>query len=410
MACKSYKWIRTRDEPKILASLKDTRSLVETAKVFGVHSEALRNLLNRWGSDYRRLLGEDHYARALTKEQVHQLAEELRESRAEALTGEKIKRFVEEARATPMEEPDWVLRPRNRKPSDPGIPVLFVSDEHVGEVVKPSQVAGKNEYNLEIAQGRYQRLTQKFLELSFRYAPGLANPHYPGAVVVFGGDGVSGTIHEELVATNEQPIMPCVLALRDWRVAMLRAFLAEFGHLFVVGVAGNHARTTKRIISKDMVYGSFDWLCMQFVARAFEGDKRVHFLIPDGLDARFRLYGLNYVASHGYEQKGGDGMIGAIGPITRGDMKRRARDAGIDLAYHVALSAHYHQYMPGRTRIVNGSLIGYNEYAYQQRFAYEPPIQAGWISHPELGITYQFPVFVEPPKPAEKTPWISWVK
>jgi len=42
---------------------------------------------------------------------------------------------------------------------------------------------------------------------------------------------------------------------------------------------------------------------------------------------------------------------------------------------------------------VNGSLKGYDEYAYVSNFSYEPPQQALAIVVPEKGITIQAPVF-----------------
>jgi hypothetical protein len=44
---------------------------------------------------------------------------------------------------------------------------------------------------------------------------------------------------------------------------------------------------------------------------------------------------------------------------------------------------------------VNGSLKGYDEYAYTNNFPFEPPTQALWLTHPEFGITISMPVFVD---------------
>lgn len=288
-----------------------------------------------------------------------------------------------------------------------------MSDEHVGEVVTATQIFGANEYNLEIAEERYKRLTTKFLELSFSYAPGMKRVKYPGCVVVFAGDGVSGNIHEELVITNERPVMECVRLLRDWRIRMLRALSEEFGSVYVVGVVGNHGRTTKKIPAKDPVHTSFDWMAMADVRDFLLGSqirKRFRFLLPDSIDARFRVFGTRYVVSHGYEQRGGDGIIGPLGPITRGDVRRRARDAELSRNYDVSLGGHFHQYLPGQRRIFNGSMIGYNEFAYRERFAPEPPMQAAWFSHPVLGVTYHWPIFLDTKQiRREEASWVSWV-
>ena len=59
--------------------------------------------------------------------------------------------------------------------------------------------------------------------------------------------------------------------------------------------------------------------------------------------------------------------------------------------------------------IVNGSLIGYNEYAYNN-YGFEPPRQALRITHPERGITFHMPVQVDGKKAVTDQPWIQWGK
>ena len=62
--------------------------------------------------------------------------------------------------------------------------------------------------------------------------------------------------------------------------------------------------------------------------------------------------------------------------------------------YDTLVLGHWHRYISTRQIIVNGSLCGYNEYAFLGNFPYEPPIQALWITHPDRGITFQMPVYV----------------
>ena len=57
-------------------------------------------------------------------------------------------------------------------------------------------------------------------------------------------------------------------------------------------------------------------------------------------------------------------MIGALGPIIRGDHRKRSRNAQIDMEYDTMLCGHWHQLIQIERLIVNGSLKGYDEYAY----------------------------------------------
>jgi len=60
--------------------------------------------------------------------------------------------------------------------------------------------------------------------------------------------------------------------------------------------------------------------------------------------------------------------------------------------------------------IVNGSLKGYDEYAFQGNFSYEVPAQALWITHFERGITHQMPIYLEDKKKGASKSWVSWTK
>ena len=105
-------------------------------------------------------------------------------------------------------------------------------------------------------------------------------------------------------------------------------------------------------------------------------------------------------------------MIGALGPIIRGDHKKRSRNAQVDRPYDTMLLGHWHQLIQLQRLIVNGSLKGYDEYASQNNFSYEIPRQALWFTHPKHGITISMPVNVDEAKArstAEKA-WVSWAK
>ena len=301
--------------------------------------------------------------------------------------------------------PAWLLATRPAHGS-PGVPTLLLSDLHWGEVVDPTQIGGVNEYDLQIASARLRRVVETAVDLLKNH---MASPDYPGIVLALGGDMVTGDIHEELSATNEKEIMPVVLDLWGALAWAIETMANEFGKVFVPCVGGNHARTTLKIRAKGRNFTSFDWLVYQFLAKRFENDARVSFLIPSGPDALYAVCGHKYLLTHGDQFRGGDGMIGALGPIIRGDHKKRSRNGQIDMEYDTLVLGHWHQLIQMQRLIVNGSLIGYNEYAYQGNFGFEPPKQAMWITHPGRGITFSMPVHADPKQDKIEQDWVSWV-
>lgn len=302
-----------------------------------------------------------------------------------------------------LDPPAWLIRPKVAGASAPGVPTLFISDLHWGEKVQPAQINNVNEYSVKIAHQRMRRLVDSTVRLLEIISPKM---QYPGIVVPLGGDMISGNIHEELTATNELNSMPAVLDLFSVLVGVITALADRFGAVFLPCVSGNHGRDTRKVWAKDRHHTSFDWLLYQFLARRFESDTRVTFFIPEGPDAYYKVYDHAYLLTHGDQFRGGDGMIGCLGPILRGDHKKRSRNAQVDMDYDTMLMGHWHQYIHHSRVIVNGSLKGYDEYAYANNFGFEPPQQALWLTHPKHGQTYRMPVYVGERRGAAASPWV----
>tara|TARA_R110000868_G_scaffold223284_2_gene475140 strand:- start:155 stop:1390 length:1236 start_codon:yes stop_codon:yes gene_type:complete len=338
------------------------------------------------------------------REKIRTLESTINADAKEKFDADFIKRVIIKLKDAPLNPPKWLLK-KDKKKSFAGVPTLFASDWHWGEVVDPNQINSVNKYNIAIAQDRAKVMIEKTVDLLRNH---VAHTDYPGIVFVLGGDMVSGDIHEELMATNEKEIMPTVIDLFGVLTWCIATLADEFGNVFVPCVSGNHGRNTQKIRAKGRNFTSFDWLLYQFLAKRFESDKRVQFHIPDGSDAYYSIYGHKYLLTHGDQFRGGDGVIGALGPIIRGDHRKRSRNAQIDMEYDTMLLGHWHQLIQLERLIVNGSLKGYDEYAYANNFGYEPPRQALWLTHPEHGITFSIPIYVDS-RPKQKIQnWISW--
>jgi predicted phosphodiesterase len=170
-------------------------------------------------------------------------------------------------------------------------------------------------------------------------------------------------------------------------------------------VYGNHGRNTRKPTAKQSAFESFDWLIYQLL-RWKLGDDGFTWNIPDGSDAFQEVYGHKYLLTHGDQFRGGDSVIGALGPVTRGDHKKRSRNGQIGLDYDTMCLGHWHQLVQMQRLIINGSLKGYDEYAYKSNFPFEEPRQALWMTHPELGLTFSMPVYAERKKHKTSQEWV----
>ena len=340
---------------------------------------------------------------------IARLEGELRRATAESADATAIKQLIGtlDDTLTKSAPPTWLEAPLV-KPSSPGVPTLFLSDLHWGEVVRKAQIGGVNSFNLSIAHARMEHTIETAISLLRILDKGM---DYPGIVVPLGGDMISGNIHDELTATNELNTMPTVLDLYDVLVGAIRRLADVFGAVRLPCVSGNHGRDTRKIWAKDRHATSFDWLLYQFLAKHFKDDKRISFFIPESSDALYKIFNTRYNLTHGDQFRGGDSIIGPIGPLTRGNQKKQARNQAVNQEYDLMLVGHWHQYIHLERLIVNGSMKGYDEYAYQGNFGYEPPRQALWITHPRYGLTYRMPVLCErPPKHGAATEWMSVAK
>ena len=323
---------------------------------------------------------------------LRECQKDLEDAERRASIQANIRKEIMRLRDTDPEPPKWVLNPTKEAKHGPGIPTLLASDFHWGEVVDPKQVAGANEFNLRIARQRARVLVERTINLCTRH---MVQPSYPGIVFALGGDMVSGDIHEELSETNELPMGPVLLDLYGVLIWCIETLASTFGRVYVPAVTGNHGRMTRKPRMKNRAGTSFDWILYALLERHFEKDHRISFQVATAADASYKVMGHAYLLSHGDQFRGGDGQVGALGPILRGDLRKRTRNGQIDSSYQTLLLGHWHQYTHMERVIVNGSLKGYDEYAYGNNFGYEVARQALFFTHPDHGITFACPVILQ---------------
>jgi hypothetical protein len=340
------------------------------------------------------------------------LSSELNHAKKDRLITDEIRQFIFGLNAQPIKPASW-LTPQNIEHTSLdyiGVPTLMLSDIHFGETVYPSQVFHVNEYDIETAKSRLREIGVRTIDLLSNH---LYSPQgHPGIVVNLGGDLVSGDIHEELSISNEMPTLPCVLDLVNELAGMLTQFQKQFGNVMVFCVPGNHARTTKKIQAKNMAYTNYDWLIGCLLENHFKNNPKINFFVTDQSDIQYKIYDHRYRLTHGAQFRGGQGFLGALGPIARGDKKKRVASSSYGLEYDTLLMGHFHQLWMSEKIIVNGAVVGFNEYAIQNNFEYEVPKQALFVTHPQYGITFTMPVFCEEPNKelgnTDQNVWVQW--
>lgn len=348
-------------------------------------------------------------ARLLADDKARRLESELRSVHRENITAEEVRAAIFRLAETPAQPPEWLVRVSQLGKSAL-VPCTIWSDWHIGEVVTASEVNGVNRYDLATAEARIRKLVDRTIDLCFRH---MTNPEYPGIVVNLLGDIVSGDIHVELSETNETELFPIILWSRDRLIWALKTLADHFGRVFVPCAPGNHGRMTRKPQAKRYVFKNADWLLYCLLERHFQdvGDTRVQFMVPDTGECLYRVFGHRYLGIHGDDLgvRGGDGIIGILGPVARGEVKMHGSQAHVGRDYDTVLMGHWHQLLWLQRAIVNNTLKGYDEYARRfLRATASPPSQALWFNHAQRGITARWEVHVEDAPARTTGSWVAW--
>lgn len=335
--------------------------------------------------------------------EVANLRAKLREAQARAREAEERSRdenalaeIIGGLVAAPANPPRWVTDSVSHIVNGKvaSVPILCLGDWHYGEVVRPSE-AGGYEFNAAIAEDRIRRAVEKTVSLT---RDALAGLEYPGIIVALLGDMTSGALHPELAESDEYSVFMAILRVRDLLVGAIRALADEFGRVFVPTAVGNHGRAfDRKPRAKGYAERNSDWLVYQLVAREFQNDPRVTVMVPDSGETVFRVYGRTFLLTHGDQlgTRGGDGIIGALGPIMRGSMKtlRSVQSLGVDVDHLIV--GHWHQSIHLPQVTVNGTIKGPDEYALKLlRAPAEDPSQTLMVVHPQHGLTFRQPIFL----------------
>jgi hypothetical protein len=329
------------------------------------------------------------------EKELADLRKQLRAGLAEQVTGEAADAFLASCleRLSPT-APEWVRVASSEGRPKVAIPTFFGSDQHFGEVVDPATVEWMNGYDRHTALLRLKRFFGKGIEIARDYVKGI---EYPGCYLALGGDTFSGSIHEELARTNAGTVLEEVLYWLDPMASGIQQLAREFGAVHVVCVPGNHSRLSRKPMAKLKARDNLDWLFYHFLRRMLGGNQAITWDIPQGTDATFEVFDTRYRLTHGDQFRGGTGIAGMLSPIMLGDHRKRKRAMATGREFDYLLVAHWHQLDAFRRVIVNGSLKGYDEFAYDCNFDYQEPLQSWWLTDPRYGRTISAPIFVKDP-------------
>lgn len=265
---------------------------------------------------------------------------------------------------------------------------LIASDWHADEVVKPSTVLGKNEYNRDIAEKRIKNFFSNAIYM-------VKKKPVDNLVVGLIGDMIGGYIHDELAQTNSMSPMQGIQFVKTLVISGLKAIhdeLPDLQKIVVVGICGNHTRTTKKMQFANGFAMNHEYFMYKDIEQTLTlmGLTKFEFIIPESEFAYLDIYGKKILFCHGHQFRSAGG-IGGIYPSMFKWYAKLNQTIKIDKAF----IGHYHQMIYTKEVCVNGSLKGFDAFAMGHGLAYEEPQQTYVILNEKRGFIFYSPIFAD---------------
>lgn len=266
--------------------------------------------------------------------------------------------------------------------------VWVASDWHVEENVDPKVVNNLNEYNMKIAKQR----AEIFFRSGLRITDMLARDIQINTIVLaLLGDFITNDIHDALVEINEVSPMHATLYAQELIASGINYILKNSKYDIVIPcVSGNHGRTTAKTRFATENGHSLEFFMYAFLQKHFARNKRVKFLLAEGMHLYVDIMGYTIRFLHGHSVRYQGGVGGLTIPLNK-------KIAQWDKAVKADLTVlgHFHQFLDGGISIVNGSMIGYNSYALEIAAGFEKPKQALFLIDKKRGKTMTCPIMFD---------------
>jgi hypothetical protein len=287
----------------------------------------------------------------------------------------------------------FAIEPKMGSGTSEGTAVIVASDWHIEETVG-AEVGGLNVYTLDIAEQRAVSFFQSALRLINLLKQDIAIPHIVLALL---GDFITNAeMHNGDMA--EACSLPPTMALAKAQNLLLSGIDFLLAHtdaqFTIVCHSGNHARTTHKIRFGAENGHSLEYLMYLTLAKVYRTEKRITFIIPEGMHSYVDLYpgqpGATIIRfQHGHAVKYGGGVGGIYIPLNKAIAQwDKARRSDLNIM------GHFHQQVDGGNFVVNGSLIGYNAFALSIKGSFEKPKQTLLLIDKKRGRTCLWPIFV----------------
>lgn len=264
------------------------------------------------------------------------------------------------------EIPKWIDNTSKRL-----VPVVCLSDIHIGEVVDAGDVGFGDEYNTPLAHEYADKVINDFIGICKKNM----NYEYDGVVLILGGDIIAGNNMHNMDETNDRTAMEQVIEGGNLIIRAINSLRKAFKKVFVPAVTGNHDRLdgSRYTRTKQRMENSLGMMVYYYVQQHFADDKAVSIVTDKSDEILFSINGHRFNLQHGDTIKGGNGIGGVAVPILRARAKKLTAAVAVNKAFDTLIIGHFHQSIQLKGLIVMNSLKIYDEYSKTLGFSYSRP-------------------------------------
>ena len=367
-----------------------------------------------------KVLGMHHILQDRTSEQALRIKHLEKRIATEEILIRKIEQCIPVLKVSDKVIP-ILTKPRNKVKEVREATTIW-SDWHAFEKVESDQMEGFNHFNLGTLLNRVWDLVRGIIRV-------VENQKNSFDIDVLNidllGDMVSGNIHQELRESNEYPMLQTVLVLSHITAQAVIALTPYFSKVRIIGLPGNHGRMTQKPTYKNKVLDNYDTLFYHILSmylKDYITDGRVEFRIPQSPECVTVRKGWAFLLGHSDHIRAWSGFpiygffrdnakqqkmrkmrsVFQNGEITKelSDTLEGAiinmRECRMVSGYDYREAAHWHTYMlmDDGTTVLNGSLIGGNEWSMNSLHAIGKPLQALMFISEQWGLKSLEPIYV----------------
>jgi hypothetical protein len=251
--------------------------------------------------------------------------------------------------------------------------VVLASDWHMEQLVDGRRLSYPNQYNLKIAQERAEEFFRAVVRLVKKEQ---THQDINTLVLALLGDFITGNIHMSELPNLQLGIAESCFLVEESLIKGIQYILDNTDvKIICPAVVGNHSRITEKVWLSSEQDNSVETIIYYHVKQHFAKEQRFELIMPYGPETFMDIYGMTIAFCHGHLGfRYGGGVGGLYVPIRRTIMRKYNKRQ-----IYMVCMGHFHSYIQDPLFMVNGSMIGYDDYANAYGLDFDIPKQTFFL-------------------------------